>query len=62
MNSKKKSLIKTITWRITASLTTMTIVFVVTGELLIAGEVAILEVIIKMIVYYYHERVWERVK
>jgi len=60
--SKKRSLAKTITWRITASATTLLIVRVVTGRWIIAGEVALLEVLIKMAVYYFHERAWERVK
>ena len=60
--SKKKALMKTITWRITASITTLAIVRVVTGKWVIAGEVAVLEVGIKMFVYYLHERAWERVR
>ena len=58
--SKKKALMKTITWRITASITTVAIVWFVSGKFVIAGEVALLEVIIKMVVYYFHERAWER--
>jgi len=52
---------KTITWRITASITTLAIVRVVTGKWIIASEVAVLEVGIKMFVYYLHERAWERI-
>lgn len=59
--SRKRAVLKTITWRVTASITTLAIVRVVTGEWMIAGEVAILEVLIKMFVYYLHERAWERV-
>ncbi len=61
MSSRKRSVLKTITWRIAASLTTIMIVWVVSGQLIIAGEVALLEVVIKMIVYYFHERAWEKV-
>jgi len=60
MLSRKRTVMKTITWRITASITTLAIVRVVTGKWVIAGEVALLEVIIKMVVYYFHERAWER--
>ena len=59
--SRKRSVLKTVTWRITASLTTLLIVRWVSGRWIIAGEVALLEVLIKMLVYYFHERVWERV-
>lgn len=61
MSSRKRSVLKTITWRVAASLTTILIVWAVSGELIIAGEVALLEVFIKMLVYYFHERAWDRV-
>ncbi|MGB3366189.1 MAG: DUF2061 domain-containing protein [Acidaminobacteraceae bacterium] len=62
MSSKKKSLIKSITWRITATLTTLILVFIMSGELETAGKVAFFELFIKMAMYYYHERAWEKVK
>ena len=62
MTSKKKSLFKTITWRITASLATLLIVYMLTGELAIAGGVASIEVVLKMGLYYVHERAWEKVE
>jgi len=40
--SKKKVLMKTITWRVTASITTVAIVWFVSGKFVIAGEVALL--------------------
>lgn len=58
--SKKRTLLKTITWRVTASIITLAIVWLVSGELMIAGEVAALEVVVKMFGYYLHERAWER--
>lgn len=62
MNSKTKSIIKTVTWRLTATLTTMILVYLFTGELKMAGTVASFEVFIKMALYYLHERAWLRVK
>ena len=53
-------MLKTITWRVAASIITLVIVWAVSGELVIAGEVAALEVVFKMLGYYLHERVWER--
>ena len=62
MASKRKSLLKTITWRLTATLTTLILVFLMSGEIETAGKVAFLELFIKMAIYYYHERAWEKVK
>jgi uncharacterized membrane protein len=61
-DTKKKSIGKTISWRIVATLTTMTLVFIFTGKLILAFEVGLIEVIVKMILYYFHERIWSRVK
>lgn len=61
MDSKKKSLLKTITWRITASTTTLLLVYIMSGELKIAGTIAFMEIFIKMLVYYLHERIWENI-
>ena len=60
-NNKKKILYKTITWRITASLATMIIVYMVTGEFLIASSITAIEFFSKMIIYYFHEKAWDKV-
>ena len=62
MTSKKRSLFKTITWRITATTTTLLLVYVLSGEIKFASTVALFEVFIKLLVYYLHERAWEKVK
>ncbi len=59
--ARKKSLLKTITWRISASAATILIVYILSGEMKIAGSVAVLEVIVKTLLYYFHEIVWDKV-
>lgn len=54
----KRHLAKTITWRITATLITILIAWILTGDTTIVLKFGALEVIIKMIFYYVHERVW----
>ena len=58
MEQTKRSLLKTITWRITASLDTFIIAWIITGDWKIGGSIAGIEVITKMILYYLHERLW----
>ncbi|MGM0597518.1 MAG: DUF2061 domain-containing protein [Myxococcota bacterium] len=58
----KRSLYKTLTWRVTASTTTVLLVYAFSGELKVAGGVALTEVFFKSFVYFVHERVWEKVK
>ncbi len=59
---KKKSrfrhLAKTITWRVIASLTTLVSVYIIIGELEIAGAILGIEFFLKMLFYYFHERAW----
>ena len=56
--SKKRHLAKTLTWRCTATLTTMLIAWLVSGDPLTGLTVGGIEFFIKMPVYYLHERVW----
>ena len=56
--SKKRHLAKTLTWRCTATLTTMLIAWLVSGDPLTGLTVGGIEFFIKMPVYYIHERVW----
>ena len=56
--SKKRHIAKTLTWRITATLTTMIIAWVVSGDPMTGLTVGGIEIFIKMPVYYLHERAW----
>jgi len=58
----KRSIVKTISWRILATITTMSLVYIFTGELTTALEVGSAEVVLKLIKYYFHERIWNRIK
>jgi uncharacterized membrane protein len=52
------SLMKAISWRGTASVDTFVISFIVTGKLRLAGTIAIVEIVTKIALYYFHERAW----
>jgi uncharacterized membrane protein len=53
-----RSLIKAVSWRITGSIDTFVISFVLSGKVGLAGAIASVEVITKIALYYFHERVW----
>ncbi|MBD3179992.1 MAG: adenylyl-sulfate kinase [Candidatus Latescibacteria bacterium] len=57
-----RSVMKTISWRFLATLTTFSLVWIFTGKIDTALTVGGLEVIIKMIIYFFHERGWNRIK
>ena len=56
--SKKRHIAKTFTWRITATITTMTIAWLVSGDPLTGLTIGGIEFFSKMPVYYFHERAW----
>ncbi len=56
--NRLRSLIKAITWRITASLDTFFISYIITGRFEWATSIAFFEIITKSILYYLHERGW----
>ena len=57
--SHLRSILKSLSWRVLASLTTITIAYLVTGKILIALEIGAIEIIAKLIIYYFHERAWQ---
>ena len=57
-DTQKRTVSKTITWRITASLTTFLIAWMLTGDLLIGATIGSVEAIAKIFLYYFHERIW----
>ena len=59
--SKLRSILKAITYRITGTFTTAAITLGVTGELDTALAVGVAEPFVKIVIYYVHERVWQHV-
>ena len=55
---KDRSLIKTITWRLVATVDTFLITWLISGSLTIGASVVSLEIITKMVLYYLHEKAW----
>ncbi len=62
MDSKKKSFLKALSWRVTGTLDTFIISWLITGSPKLATGIAGIEVVSKVILYYIHERVWAKVK
>ena len=60
--NKKRSIVKTISWRLTGTLDTMLISYLITGNLKTAASIGVIEVFTKMLLYYFHERIWNKLK
>ena len=59
-DSVRKSVVKTMSWRVIATMTTFLISWIVTGSLLAGGVIASVEFWAKLALYYAHERAWSR--
>jgi uncharacterized membrane protein len=57
----KRSLIKTVSWRITGSSATFLIAYIMTGNFAIAGIIGVTQMVSNTILYYIHERIWNKV-
>lgn len=55
-----RSIVKTISWRALGTLDTMLISFLITGSLGMAAAIGSIELVTKMILYYFHERAWNK--
>lgn len=60
-DSNVKSLLKTVSWRIVGTIDTMIIAYILTGEIGIAFSIGSVELFTKMVLYYVHERIWNRI-
>ena len=62
MKISKRHLAKTISWRTIGTLDTVLISYFVTGEISYGIKIGTFEIISKMLLYYFHERLWFRSK
>jgi uncharacterized membrane protein len=62
MEKKRRSVIKAITWRITGSVDTILVSWLIIGRIDLALSIGIIEIITKMTLYYMHERAWSKIK
>lgn len=58
----RRSVVKAITWRITGTLDTFLIAWIITGSPTIGAAIGGIEAFTKTFLYYFHERIWEKSK
>lgn len=61
LESRKRHIAKTITWRLIGTLDTMILAWVISGDPLIGLKIGFAEVVTKMLLYYFHERFWYKI-
>ena len=58
----KRSFAKTLSWRVIGTLDTILISWLITDTLSIAFSIGLIELVSKMILYFVHERTWNKIK
>ena len=57
-----RSLVKTISWRLTGSGATFLIAYLMIGNFAVAGTIGMIQLVSNTILYYFHERLWNHIK
>ena len=55
------SIIKAISWRCCATITTISIVYIFTRKWMLSLGIGLVEAIAKITFYYFHERLWGKI-
>ena len=62
MDSIVRSLVKTISWRLTGTFCTFLISFIILGDITTSSTIALIQLILNTIMFYIHERIWNIIK
>lgn len=60
--SPVRSIVKAVSWRVIGTLDTLLISYALTGEIVLATSIASVDFVTKMILYFFHERLWNLIK
>ncbi len=61
MESHRRSITKTLTWRIIATFVTISVVYAFTREFALSAGIGLADTVVKLFAYYSHERMWDRI-
>ena len=62
METLQRSLLKTVVWRVVATLITLVVVFLFTGEIHQATNITLVVAALLAVGYYFNERMWDKIK
>jgi len=61
MESHIRSIFKAVSWRAGGTLVTFVIAWVILGRIETAVKIGVLDTVAKIAVFYFHERLWNRI-
>jgi uncharacterized membrane protein len=56
-----RSIAKALSWRVVGTIDTLVISYLLTGEIALAASIASIDFLTKMVLYFFHERIWNMV-
>lgn len=59
--TKARSFVKSLSYRIWGTVSSWAVVYVITGKGSLAALVAFWETVVKVFIYYFHERAWNKI-
>lgn len=60
-DSAVRSLAKAVSWRVTGTIDTFVISWIITGQVLLASGIAFTEIMTKILLFWLHERAWNKI-
>jgi uncharacterized membrane protein len=60
--TRRRSFAKAISWRILAAIITACVALAMTHQLLFAAKIGLIDTTVKLLLYFLHERAWNKLK
>ena len=57
-----RSVLKALSWRVVGTLDTLLVSYFLTGRIILATSIASVDFITKLVLYFFHERIWNKKK
>lgn len=61
METTRRSIAKALSWRLVATFITSSLVYAWTGEGSFAATIGLADTVVKLFIYFGHERLWNRI-
>ena len=56
-----RSVLKALSWRVLGTLDTLIVSYILIGEIALATSIASVDFITKLVLYFFHERIWNKI-
>jgi uncharacterized membrane protein len=61
LETRKRSIAKSVSWRILAGFITAGVAYQMTGKMEFAAKIGLVDTTVKLLIYFVHERVWNKI-